>query len=110
MACLLPNAACLHIPPLAFPPSLPPVTGESIFQDALLAGFMRGFFKLIEQYNTQDEPAFCALASVAMVLNALSIDPRYGHCQMGDACGSGARRICPRLRMKNDVPAGMEKW
>jgi Phytochelatin synthase len=26
--------------------------------------------------STQDEPAFCGLASIAMVLNALSIDPR----------------------------------
>ncbi len=26
--------------------------------------------------STQDEPAFCGLASLAMVLNALSIDPR----------------------------------
>lgn len=26
--------------------------------------------------STQDEPAFCGLASLAMVLNALAIDPR----------------------------------
>ena len=26
--------------------------------------------------STQDEPAFCGLASLSMVLNALAIDPR----------------------------------
>ncbi|KXZ56469.1 hypothetical protein GPECTOR_1g42 [Gonium pectorale] len=50
--------------------------GRQLFQEALLEGSMVGFFKLMEQFNTQDEPAFCGLASLAMVLNALSIDPR----------------------------------
>ncbi|KAG2486905.1 hypothetical protein HYH03_014405 [Edaphochlamys debaryana] len=50
--------------------------GRQLFQEALLDGGMAGFFKLMEQFNTQDEPAFCGLASLAMVLNALSIDPR----------------------------------
>lgn len=55
---------------------------------------MNSFFKLIEQFRTQDEPAFCGLASVAMVLNALSIDPRrawkgpwrWFHEEMLDCC------------------------
>ncbi|KAG2450417.1 hypothetical protein HYH02_004919 [Chlamydomonas schloesseri] len=50
--------------------------GRQVFQEALLDGTMSGFFKLMEQFNTQDEPAFCGLASLAMTLNALSIDPR----------------------------------
>ncbi|KAI8471447.1 MAG: Phytochelatin synthase-domain-containing protein [Monoraphidium minutum] len=50
--------------------------GRQVFQEALQAGTMTGFFKLIEQLSTQDEPAFCGLASLAMVLNALAIDPR----------------------------------
>lgn len=50
--------------------------GRSMFQEALAAGHMTGFFKLIEQYSTQDEPAFCGLSSLTMVLNALAIDPR----------------------------------
>ena len=45
-------------------------------------------------YRTQDEPAFCGLASLAMVLNALAIDPRrawkgpwrWFHEQMLDCC------------------------
>jgi len=36
---------------------------------------MEGFFPLIEQFSTQDEPAFCGLASLAMVMNTLQIDP-----------------------------------
>lgn len=36
---------------------------------------MEGFFKLISYYQTQSEPAYCGLATLAVVLNALSIDP-----------------------------------
>lgn len=36
---------------------------------------MDGFFKLISYYQTQSEPAYCGLATLAMVLNALAIDP-----------------------------------
>ncbi len=40
---------------------------------------MEGFFQLIEQFNTQDEPAYCGLASIAMTLNTLRIDPVASH-------------------------------
>ncbi|DBB18600.1 TPA: hypothetical protein ACH3X3_000227 [Trebouxia sp. C0006] len=68
--------------------------GKALFADALLDGTLQGFFKLIEQFRTQDEPAFCGLASLAMVLNALAIDPRrawkgpwrWFHEQMLDCC------------------------
>lgn len=36
--------------------------GKALFAEAMLNGTMEGFFKLIEQYRTQDEPAFCGLA------------------------------------------------
>ena len=36
--------------------------GKVLFAEAMLTGTMEGFFKLIEQYRTQDEPAFCGLA------------------------------------------------
>lgn len=60
----------------------------------MASGGANTFFKLIEQYRTQDEPAFCGLASVAMVLNSLSIDPRrpwkgpwrWFHEEMLDCC------------------------
>ena len=68
--------------------------GQAIFRDALTAGTMHGFFRLVEQFRTQDEPAYCGLASVARVLNALAIDPRrawkgpwrFFHEQMLDCC------------------------
>lgn len=49
---------------------------------------------IVSFHRTQDEPAFCGLASIAMVLNALAIDPkrawkgpwRWFHEQMLDCC------------------------
>jgi len=46
-----------------------------VFQEALLEGNMECFFPLIEQFTTQAEPAFCGLGTLAMVLNALEVDP-----------------------------------
>eukprot|EP00123_Amoebidium_parasiticum_P001717 comp12879_c1_seq1/m.8066 comp12879_c1_seq1/g.8066 ORF comp12879_c1_seq1/g.8066 comp12879_c1_seq1/m.8066 type:complete len:490 (-) comp12879_c1_seq1:203-1672(-) len=50
--------------------------GRRMFAEALADGTMDCFFPLIEQFRTQDEPAFCGLAALTMVLNALAIDPR----------------------------------
>lgn len=50
--------------------------GRALFQRALASGTAEGFFPLVEQFSTQDEPAYCGLASLAMVLNALNVDPR----------------------------------
>ena len=49
--------------------------GKQLFAEALAGGTLEGFFKLIEQFRTQDEPAFCGLASLAMALNALAGAP-----------------------------------
>lgn len=49
--------------------------GREMFKEALAEGTMEGFFQLIEQFSTQEEPAYCGLASVAMTLNTLKIDP-----------------------------------
>ena len=46
--------------------------GKQLFAEAFAAGTMEGFFKLVEHFRTQDEPAFCGLASLAMALNALA--------------------------------------
>ncbi|CAN1192916.1 Glutathione gamma-glutamylcysteinyltransferase 1 [Linum perenne] len=48
---------------------------KQIFNEAFEDGTMEGFFKLISFYQTQSEPAYCGLASLSMVLNALAIDP-----------------------------------
>jgi hypothetical protein len=68
--------------------------GRALFGAALAAGTMNSYFRLAEHYGTQDEPAFCGLASVSMVLNTLAIDPRrawkgpwrFFHEQMLDCC------------------------
>lgn len=48
---------------------------KKLFTEALDNGNMEGFFKLIPHFQTQSEPAYCGLATLAMVLNALAIDP-----------------------------------
>ncbi|KAL3517718.1 hypothetical protein ACH5RR_020307 [Cinchona calisaya] len=49
--------------------------GKRLFVEAIQNGTMEGFFKLISYFQTQSEPAYCGLASLSMVLNALAIDP-----------------------------------
>ncbi len=49
--------------------------GRQIFEEALSAGTMAGYFALAEQFHTQAEPAFCGLGTLVVVLNALGIDP-----------------------------------
>lgn len=55
--------------------SLSSEQGKKIFKEALDEGGMQSYFPLSEQFLTQSEPAFCALSSLAMVLNALNHDP-----------------------------------
>ena len=38
-------------------------------------GGLKAFFRLIEQFHTQGEPAYCGLGTLAMVLNTLDVDP-----------------------------------
>jgi glutathione gamma-glutamylcysteinyltransferase len=49
--------------------------GRALFREALGEGHLEGFFALAEQFHTQADPAFCGLASLVVVLNALGIDP-----------------------------------
>jgi len=49
--------------------------GRLIFEEALKSGHGDSFFPLIEQFRTQDEPAYCGVSTLTMVLNALSVDP-----------------------------------
>ncbi|CAN8267637.1 unnamed protein product [Cochlearia groenlandica] len=48
--------------------------GKKIFKEAVQKGTMEGYFSLISYFQTQSEPAFSALSSLSIVLNALSID------------------------------------
>lgn len=82
--------------PLPCPPAVPfsSPEGEVLLLETLQQGTARVFYKLIEQFHTQDEPSYCGLASLAMVLNALSLDPRrawkgpwrWFHEEMLDCC------------------------
>ncbi|RVX19237.1 Glutathione gamma-glutamylcysteinyltransferase 1 [Vitis vinifera] len=48
---------------------------QQLFIEAIQSGTMEGFYKLISYFQTQSEPAYCGLATLSMVLNALAIDP-----------------------------------
>ena len=50
--------------------------GREIFASAMASGGTFSFFPLIEQLQTQPEPAFCGLTTLVIVLNALAVDPR----------------------------------
>ena len=39
-------------------------------------GNLEVYFRLAEQFRTQDEPAFCGLSTLTMVLNSLAVDPK----------------------------------
>lgn len=50
--------------------------GKRLFAESLNAGYTESFFPLAQQFITQGLPSSCASASMAMVLNALRIDPQ----------------------------------
>jgi hypothetical protein len=49
--------------------------GRAFFESALKSGGLEGFFDLIAQFHTQNEPAYCGLATLTMALNSLKVDP-----------------------------------
>lgn len=61
--------------------------------EALEGGTLNSFFKLIPSDQTQSEPACCGLASLAMVLNALAVDP--GRTRKGD----DSILMCPTFKL-----------
>uniref|UniRef100_A0A7S4VI28 glutathione gamma-glutamylcysteinyltransferase n=1 Tax=Alexandrium monilatum TaxID=311494 RepID=A0A7S4VI28_9DINO len=80
------------LPPPAIAFSSP--EGRELFHEALSQGTAEIFYPLIEQFHTQAEPAFCGLATLVMVLNALNVDPgsmwkgpwRWYHEEALDCC------------------------
>eukprot|EP00581_Thalassiosira_minuscula_P003007 CAMPEP_0183743178 /NCGR_PEP_ID=MMETSP0737-20130205/65081_1 /TAXON_ID=385413 /ORGANISM="Thalassiosira miniscula, Strain CCMP1093" /LENGTH=615 /DNA_ID=CAMNT_0025978787 /DNA_START=169 /DNA_END=2017 /DNA_ORIENTATION=- len=50
--------------------------GRAVFASAMANGGTYSFFPLIEQLQTQPEPAYCGLTTLVIVLNALAVDPR----------------------------------
>ncbi len=49
--------------------------GRAIFREALDGGTAENFFSLVGNFTSQSETSYCGLGSLAMVLNALQVDP-----------------------------------
>ncbi|KAJ1918949.1 hypothetical protein H4219_002305 [Mycoemilia scoparia] len=49
--------------------------GRRVFKETLNDGYAEGYFNLAGNFTTQSEPAYCGPSSLAMVLNALEVDP-----------------------------------
>lgn len=49
--------------------------GRQMFKKSLELGYGEAFYPLIEQYHTQNDPSFCGLGTLTMILNALNVDP-----------------------------------
>jgi len=61
------------------PPALVPFSsnrGKQLFKEALARGGGEGYFALAEQFQTQSTPSYCGPGTLAMVLNALALDPK----------------------------------
>lgn len=72
-----------------------PQLHSPLTQEALAAGTMEGYFPLAEHFLTQALPSFCGLASLAMVLNALQVDPKrvwQGSWRRAARCALGRGR------------------
>ncbi|GMH67914.1 hypothetical protein TL16_g04796, partial [Triparma laevis f. inornata] len=74
--------------------SLSSPSGTSLFKSSLPSGAHR-FFSLTSHFSTQDEPAYCGLTTLVIILNALNVDPRrqwkgtvwrYYHEEMLNCC------------------------
>ncbi|KAI8340032.1 Phytochelatin synthase-domain-containing protein [Chlamydoabsidia padenii] len=50
--------------------------GKTFFRSSMEANHAEGFFPLTGNFTTQSEPAYCGPSSLAMVLNALEVDPK----------------------------------
>ena len=55
--------------------SLESPAGQEIFQESFSKGHARNFFPLITNFASQSDVSMCGPASLAMVLNALKLDP-----------------------------------
>ncbi|BFZ61541.1 hypothetical protein YB2330_002608 [Saitoella coloradoensis] len=68
--------------------------GKKFFANALAEGTMESYFPLAQQFLTQNEPAYCGIGTLCMILNALNVDPgrqwkgpwRWYEQEMLDCC------------------------
>ncbi|EPZ35810.1 Phytochelatin synthase domain-containing protein [Rozella allomycis CSF55] len=49
--------------------------GKELFKQSLKQGYTENYFKLVGNFSSQSEPAYCGLASLVTVLNSFEIDP-----------------------------------
>ncbi|TGZ83963.1 Phytochelatin-domain-containing protein [Ascodesmis nigricans] len=49
--------------------------GKTLFRHALEEANLEAFFPLSQQFLTQNEPAYCGIGTLCMILNALKVDP-----------------------------------
>lgn len=50
--------------------------GRKLFRESLESGGIEGYYSLAEQFHTQSEPEYCGPSTLAMILNALALDPK----------------------------------
>eukprot|EP01006_Ploeotia_vitrea_P003244 TRINITY_DN112302_c0_g1_i1.p1 TRINITY_DN112302_c0_g1~~TRINITY_DN112302_c0_g1_i1.p1 ORF type:complete len:326 (-),score=-29.08 TRINITY_DN112302_c0_g1_i1:8-985(-) len=62
----------LKLPAIAFSSA----EGRVLFSNGMSQGYLESYFYLAEHYQTQSHPAFCGIASLAMALNGLLVDPQ----------------------------------
>ncbi|KAM3715743.1 Glutathione gamma-glutamylcysteinyltransferase [Dirofilaria immitis] len=68
--------------------------GKKLFIESFIKGHANIYFRLASHFLTQDEPSYCGLSTLVMVLNALEVDPgrvwkspwRFYHESMLDCC------------------------
>ena len=73
-----PPSTLTRVPPRSGPTAGAAPLAEAIARPLLsfaASGGLENFFVLAPQFQTQNEPAFCGLATLAMALNALQVDP-----------------------------------
>lgn len=49
--------------------------GRSLFREAMDRGHVENYFDLVGNFTSQNEPAYCGLGTLAMILNSLEVDP-----------------------------------
>lgn len=49
--------------------------GKELFKQGLMEGGLEAFFPLSQQFLTQNEPAYCGIGTLCMILNGLKVDP-----------------------------------
>lgn len=52
------------------------IEGRNLFKESIQSGDAETFYNLVGNFTTQTNPSYCGLGTLAMVLNALEVDPK----------------------------------